>query len=422
MKILWISNVSLLTKKINSTGTWIHSMYEQLKTINDVVVSCNITLGNTRKIVQTKDGIFTQYEIPRHDIYKNGLPKSNIYESIVRVIISEDPDLIHVWGIELFWGLVAQDSRLKKYPILIEIQGIKSISSKPLYFYGGLSQKEIKSTRGLVEFIYPAQYVINLQKNFEKWSIYESLILKNAKYISTQSDWVRSIIRNDVSKKAKIYNTGIILRKEFTSSNIWSNVHKRSEEITIFSVTSGRVYKAAHVTLRAFALVKKKYPNAKLRFAGISKHPNPYKRSGYFNYLTHLIKELNLEDSVNFLGALQAKDLLKEFYNADLCVNSSFVETYCLALAEALSLGVPCVAAYTSALPELMEHGKSGLFYPMGDYYICAERMLQYIENPNLCKQVSITASQNLRQKSNEVSIVNQQINIYKSVLSDGKC
>ena len=129
-----------------------------------------------------------------------------------------------------------------------------------------------------------------------------------------------------------------------------------------------------------------------------------------------------MEDSVNFLGALQAKDLLKEFYNADLCVNSSFVETYCLALAEALSLGVPCVAAYTSALPELMEHGKSGLFYPMGDYYICAERMLQYIENPNLCKQVSITASQNLRQKSNEVSIVNQQINIYKSVLSDGKC
>ena len=121
MKILWISNVSLLTKKINSTGTWIHSMYEQLKTINDVVVSCNITLGNTRKIVQTKDGIFTQYEIPRHDIYKNGLPKSNIYESIVRVIISEDPDLIHVWGIELFWGLVAQDSRLKKYSIVIEI-------------------------------------------------------------------------------------------------------------------------------------------------------------------------------------------------------------------------------------------------------------------------------------------------------------
>lgn len=421
MKILWMSNVSLLKKEINSTGTWIHSMYEHLKAVEGVVISCNITLSNVLEITKTDDGILTQYEIPRKGINKDGLPKPYITESIINIVKNENPDLIHVWGIELFWGIVANNVELKKYPVLIEIQGIKFVCSRTLYFYGGLPMEEIKSMRGLVELVYPSQYIVNLHKNFAKWGEKELSILNGARYINTQSDWVRSIIGNFISKNAKVFNTGIILRKDFTDCRVWSDVHKRSNEITIFSVTAERVYKAAHITLLAFALIKEKYPSAKLRFAGISNPSVFYKSSGYYRYLKRLIRNLHLEDSVIFLGSLQSKEMLEEFYKADLCVNSSFVETYCLALAEAMCVGVPCVAAYTSALPELIEHGKSGLFYPMGDYYLCAQRMLQYIEDQNLCLQVSLEASRSIRQKSNVMNIINQQILIYKSVISDAK-
>ncbi len=418
MKVLWMSNVSLLTRKIDKTGTWIHSMYDHLRGSNEVTVCCNITLGNGSSINKKTEDRLTQYEIPIKWIKKNGLPAPDVEKSIIRIIKEEQPDIIHVWGVELFWGLFAHNNQLDGIPFLIEIQGLKGVCSNSLYFYGGLSVDVLKSMRGLMEYIFPQGYVFNQQKEFEKWGEYEKTILENARYINTQSDWVRSII-SSYSTKAHVFKTGIILRREFTDSSIWADVHVRSQNINLFSVTSRQAYKGTHITIQAFAIVKKKYPNAKLRIAGISINPIKYKRSGYDRFLIKLIEDLDLKDSVVFLGNLEAKDILEEFYQSDVCINSSFVETYCLALAEALCVGIPCVASYTSALSELMEDCISGLYYPMGDHYLCAKKILQFVEDEHISRLISKNASTRMRHRSESGKIVQQQIEIYKHILAD---
>ncbi len=417
MKILWMSNVFLTLNASNTSGTWIHSMYQRLHDSGEVNIIANITLGNVSHIEEFVDGDLKQYVIPKKYTKHNGLPNQKAENSILKIIKLLSPDIIHVWGLELYWGIIAQHKDLKDYRVLIEIQGLKSIVSRSPYFFGGLSTNEIAQTRRLIEIRYPRSYIKNIQKAFYKWGAFEVQILQNARYINTQSEWVRSVVRN-LAPQAMLYETNIILRDEFVNSPLWCDIHKRND-INLFTITSPLSYKGVHITIKSFAIVKQKYPKAQLRIAGITINPTIYRNSGYIIYLIKLIRRLNLQDSIIFLGNLDANGLLKEMYRADVCIISSFIESFCLALAESMIVGVPCVASYTSALPELINDSVSGQLYPMGDYFVCAEKIMHYLEDDQFTRLVSINASHSLRKRLNSDHSVKQQINTYKQIVAN---
>lgn len=417
MKVLWFSNISLVEDTINRSGTWVYSMFKGLKASNDVNIVGNISFSNSRNSIISESGNLKELLVPIS--YGQGIDDISVItiNKIVDFVESLSPDIIHIWGIESIWAAICQ-KRLNKYPQLIEIQGLKGISGKPIHFNGGL----IKMPRNILksmEWLLPKLSLSYIQKGFDKWDYYEQEVISHAKYINTQSNWVRDALKFHFNTNARIFNTSILLRKSFINPAPWMNHNRDLQEITpiIFSISSPIPYKGLHVLIEALSLLKKYYPNIKLRVAGISINQRNSKSSGYIRFINKLISSYGLNDNIELLGNLTEDVILQEFYKCNVFVNPTFIETFCLALAEALSVGVPTVSSYVAAIPELVE-GNNGLLVPVGDAISLASAIYKILSNSSLSRELSHKAYQSMSLYNRDKQIIENQINTYRIILN----
>lgn len=77
--------------------------------------------------------------------------------------------------------------------------------------------------------------------------------------------------------------------------------------------------------------------------------------------------ELDLQDVVHFEGYVSATRLAEIYARADAFVLPSYQEGYGLVVLEAMGSGLPVLCSRTTALPELVDEGESGLLFTPGD-------------------------------------------------------
>ena len=92
------------------------------------------------------------------------------------------------------------------------------------------------------------------------------------------------------------------------------------------------------------------------------------------------VRELGLAASVRFLGRMtRFIDILQQ---ADVFLLPSETESFGLAALEAMSCGVPVVASAVGGLPEVIEHGRTGLLAPVGDVEAHAAAVCALLDDP----------------------------------------
>lgn len=74
-----------------------------------------------------------------------------------------------------------------------------------------------------------------------------------------------------------------------------------------------------------------------------------------------------LPGRVTFLGAVTLNEVAALYAAADLCVWPAVNEAYGMAMLEAQAAGVPVISCATRGVPDVVEHGRSGLLAPAGD-------------------------------------------------------
>lgn len=409
-KILWFSNCAFSNDKINTTGTWLLAMGEALMLTGKVQIY-NITTGNVDSITRRDgNGIF-QWIIPLKNINNNSLPSKKITQFIKKIETEINPDLIHIWGTENFAGILAEKGIFKE-TVLLEMQGVLNACSR--VFYGGLTTRELFHCIGLKELLLPNRHLFFSKKTFQKKGIIESRIIKNFSIISTQSEWVRAHIISENSS-CKMLSSKMMLRKEFYEANPWS-IEKTPNPL-IFTSSSGSIpYKGLHVLFRALAILKQKFPTVQLHIAG-NIIGNGFIQDGYSKWLLKEAKKLNIQDSILWLGALNAEEIIDQFHKASVVVVPSFVESYCLALAESMLVGVPTVVSFAGAMPELAENQKSALFFPPGDYISCAWQIDKLLTNDSLAENISLQSRLLGLSRNNPEIVVQQQLDIYDQLI-----
>jgi len=103
---------------------------------------------------------------------------------------------------------------------------------------------------------------------------------------------------------------------------------------------------------------------------------------------------------VRLLGVrLDVENLLPQ---TDLLLVSSRIESFCLVALEAMASGVPVVAPRVGGLPELVEHGTSGLLFAPGDEDGAARLVLDYLADPALQRRLSAGALTRARSLSTD--------------------
>ena len=411
MKVLWLCNVRFSQAPISSTGTWLQPLAEMINGIEDIEV-VNLTFGSVIEVTAEKPLGITQYVLPNVDrlnIQKTGTLIANI-------INKEQPSLVHAWGIENVWGEIISKGYIK-VPAFIDMQGMRSINND---YYGGLTFWE-KLTCNLAPMsIYePSSSLFMSYRKFKKEGAKENRILKSINRISVQSQWVEDHVRL-INPNAKIYHTRIILREPFYNCGKWKWKGVTDSPVIFSMSSSSTPYKGLHVLIRAIAVLKTVYPNILLKVAGsfMGKRGSLFS-SGYTRFLLKLIKGLDIESNVQFLGPLTSEQIIEELQSANACVIPSFIETYCVALAEAMMVGTPCVVSFAGAMPEYATNNQDALFYSSRDYVSCASRIHDLLSNRTLCEIISKNGIKRKEKDCDKNSLQSIQLKIYNSIIDD---
>jgi len=115
------------------------------------------------------------------------------------------------------------------------------------------------------------------------------------------------------------------------------------------------ISKGIEYLIKAAVLIKKEMINSRLLLI-LGREP-----IREYNRILHLIDELELKDHIRLLDPVPYTELPKYVSLADLVVVPSLSEGFGFTAAESAAMGKPVVGTYSGSLPEIINHGKTGL-------------------------------------------------------------
>lgn len=135
-------------------------------------------------------------------------------------------------------------------------------------------------------------------------------------------------------------------------------------------------------TLRAFARIQARYPDASLTLVGSGSQEHA---------LRELAGQLRLQN-ITFAGRVDPSEMHRYYADADLYVQTPAVDNMPLSLLEAFASGLPVVATRAGGVPAILTDGRHGLLVPDDDDRALAEQVLRLIEQPEYARQLAAAA------------------------------
>jgi N-acetyl-alpha-D-glucosaminyl L-malate synthase BshA len=180
------------------------------------------------------------------------------------------------------------------------------------------------------------------------------------------------------------------------------------EEKVICYVSNFRALKRAPDAVRVFHRVARRIPARLLMIGNGPDH-------GTCVELTH---KLGIQERVHFLDFVH--DVSRVLSISDLFLLTSEMESFGLAVLEAMSCGLPVVATRVGGLPEVVSNGESGYLEEPGELAVMADRVLKILSDRSLAERMGREGCRLAREKFSMEDVVNRYEEYYLSVLQDG--
>jgi glycosyltransferase involved in cell wall biosynthesis len=141
--------------------------------------------------------------------------------------------------------------------------------------------------------------------------------------------------------------------------------------------------KDVDIVIKAVNILKKKYPDLVLDIIG----DGPARVS-----LEKLVKKLQLEKNVKFLGFVPRSKVRLILKKYDFFVTASAIETQGLVILEAMAAGLPAIGVKKLATPEIIINDKSGYLAKPKNPKSLAEKMELFLHSKKKNKKIGAGA------------------------------
>ncbi len=160
-----------------------------------------------------------------------------------------------------------------------------------------------------------------------------------------------------------------------------------------------------------FKILKERHPDKslKLLIVGSGSKESEYKK---------MVSTYNLDDSVEFTGAVLSKHTVNYHQQMSVFVALSLQESFGVSILEAASCGVPAVVSNVGGLPEIVHNGKTGFVVESKNIEQAANAISKLIINNKLQINMANNAREFVINNFNWHKNVEQQITFYKSYLN----
>ncbi len=179
----------------------------------------------------------------------------------------------------------------------------------------------------------------------------------------------------------------------------------RDEEKILVHVSNFRRLKRVDIVIRVFSQVVKEIP-ARLLLVG---------EGPELDNCRQLVRELNLENRVQFLG--YQHDIEEILAIGDLFLIPSEHESFGLAALEAMACEVPVISSNIGGLGEINIHGKTGFLAPPGAIDQMANYALDVLNNPEKLKRFRENALEQAK-KYDIRKIIPRYLEYYEKVIN----
>jgi glycosyltransferase involved in cell wall biosynthesis len=127
-------------------------------------------------------------------------------------------------------------------------------------------------------------------------------------------------------------------------------------------------------------------------------------------------RELGIADRVVFTG--WRRDLPRIYADTDILVVSSNNEGTTVSAIEAMAAGRPVIATQVGGLPDLIDHGKTGLLVPPGDRDGLATAMLSLLREPETACRMGQSARAMVQERSTVERLITDIEKLYDQLLA----
>lgn len=413
MRVLWIVSfplpeVSHLAGVGKSAfGGWVASMLKQLSSVSELELSVAMK-SPVDKLMKERVSNIDYYLVPQ-----SKKDRFDIYQEDCNFILKDAaPDLLHAEGTEGTHTL--RFLRTWQGENIVSMQGI--LNGYEPYEYGNLPVADLiatfKGQAAIMSLALLANKILNFKNRVKK----EMETISLAKNILGRTTWDRAH-SYAINHNAEYFTCYRVLRDTFYEQR-WQL--ESIEKHSIFIGNSGSPRKGAHFVFRAVAQLKKEFPDIKVYVAG----EKPYKTSwkewkkvvGYPAYLQKLIKELDIEENIEFLGVLQAEEMAKRMCSVHACVLSSVIENSPNTLGEAMIMGVPAITSYVGGAPDMAKEGEEALFYRDNDPQLLAYAIKRIFDDEALALKLSENGRKRALVTHDPKENLDRMIEIYQSI------
>lgn len=359
-----------------------------------------------------------------HLLYSGLGGHGSVFFSLVK---ADEQKLFHTeavfCGIEEVRAEYVERCRLYQVPFytIMKKQGIDIASYRKVYRSFKDSAPDVIFLHG-PSFILPAIAYARKKKHVR-------IILRDtqAYHLKSRMDWVwlriaarfvsRIVFLTKEAKEAvlqRIHNKAVKDKAVVIANGLDFNLYSPSGRkpvqgrITIGMQSRLQSIKDHPTLIRAFALLKSRMPHLSLflRIAGDGET---------MNSLVALVKELGIEEHVEFCGMLNEKDLLAFMLSLDIYVHATFGETMSNSIIQAMACGLPIVASNVWGVNNMITDNVNGILFTSGDATMLCDILVRLITEPaetgRLSKRTRETA---MAAYSNKMVFEK-----YKSILND---
>jgi len=395
------------------TGTWLGAMARGLLDSGAVELAI-IATGPVSQFTRSDHRQVNQWLVPGNiSLGRDGLPPAPLVQDIVGAVQDFSPDIVHTWGTEAFWGLLPARGLLT-YPSLLLIQGLKGPIAR--IFAGQLTLSEQIRCIGIKEVL-KRRTMRAERRDFERWALREEEMIRGHRFIDAQSSWGAAHVKA-LNPGARLFSNDLPLRGAFYGGDGWRP--SGGPPIVFCTAAYTSPFKGLHVAIRALASVRMRIPDVRLRIAGPHQRPG-IRQDGYIRWINRLIRQLGLVDAIEWLGPLNAEQLVGQLRAAAAVVIPTFIETYCVVFAEAMSIGTPVVVSYAGGTSSLGKDEDSCLFFAPGDAAMCAYQLERLLTDGELALRLSRESLKIAKVRSDHQQIVQRQLEIYRQILTEDK-
>ena len=165
-----------------------------------------------------------------------------------------------------------------------------------------------------------------------------------------------------------------------------------------------------NVVVKAFAELKKQYPEARLDLVG----GGPLEAT-----IRKQVADLNL-NGVNFVGVVSRQEIGKYYDQADIFINASWLDNMPVSIIEAFRSGTPVVSTSPESMPYLVQHEHNGLLSAVGDDKALAANVIRLLRDPELAARLARNAYED-SQKYTWEAVREQWLKVYRDLATSGR-